>query len=107
MRIDIGQISFIDDKLNNLLTWLEISTGMEFTITSLYRLEGTGVHCTLPLRGVDLRCRNEALGLEIQDLINRHYIYDSERTEKNCALLHGSGNNLHLHVQVHRNTHTL
>ena len=42
--------------------------------------------------------------MEIEDLINTNWIYDSNRPEKQCALLHGEGSNLHLHIQVHPNT---
>jgi hypothetical protein len=104
MRIDISQLEFIDHKLRTILTELEQKTGYDFTITSLYRINDTGVHGTLPLRGTDLRMRNVAVGKEIQKLINDSWEYNPE-TDKQCALLHGEDFNLHLHIQVHPNTH--
>ena len=72
-------------------------------MTSQYRIGDNGVHGTLPLRGADLRMRNVHAGAVVEELINTNWIYDPD-TSKNCALLHGSGSNLHLHIQVHPNT---
>lgn len=104
MKIDIQQLEFIDKKLRLILVELEGFTGVEFTITSLYRIGDNGVHGTLPLRGTDLRMRLPAVGLELEDFINNTWEYDPERSEKKCAMLHGKGSNLHLHIQVHPNT---
>lgn len=104
MKIDIAQLVFIDKRLRAILLSIELQTGVEFTITSLYRIEDTGVHGTLPLRGTDLRCRNKEVGKEIERLINEKWMYDHKRPNKQCAVLHGAGTNLHLHIQVHSNT---
>ena len=104
MRIDIRQLEFIDKRLRNLVVWLEKETGLEFTITSLYRIDDSGVHGTLPLRGIDLRMRDEATGGMIESLVNCYWIYDPARIGKKCCFLHGKGSNLHLHLQVHKNT---
>ena len=104
MKIDIKQLEFIDRNLRNLLVWVEKKVGVEFIITSLYRVNDFGVHGTLPLRGTDLRMRNSKIGLVVKDLINTHWLYDPERPKKKCAILHGVDSNLHLHIQVHRNT---
>ncbi len=104
MKVDIAQLEFIDKKLRNILVWAEKNTGFEYIITSLYRINDTGVHGTLPLRGTDLRCRNREIGREIEKLINEKWSYDFTRPEKECAFLHGTGANLHLHIQVHPNT---
>jgi hypothetical protein len=103
MKIDIAQLEFIDSKLRNILVWIEKETGFEFTITSLYRINDSGVHGTLPLRGADLRMRNVEAGAVIEKLINDNWVYNPD-SKKNCTLLHGSGSNLHLHVQVHPET---
>ncbi len=104
MKIDIAQLVFIDKRLRAILLSIELQTGVEFTITSLYRIDDTGVHGTLPLRGTDLRCRNKEVGKEIERLINEKWMYDHKRPNKQCAVLHGAGMNLHLHIQVHPNT---
>lgn len=100
MRIDLKQLEFIHPTLRDLTLGLEESTGQEFTITSLYRIGGTGVHSVLPLRGIDLRCRDKELGQKLEKTINSLWIYDPSRLSMNCALLHGEGSNMHLHLQV-------
>jgi len=104
MRIDIGNLNFIDEKLRKLLLEIELKTGYDFTITSLYRIGDPGVHGALPLRGTDLRMRNLEIGKAIAKLVNDHWTYDPNQPGKLCGLLHGSGFHLHLHVQVHPNT---
>ncbi len=104
MRIDTQQLEFIDKKLRDILYFVEKSTGFEFTITSLFRMNDPGVHGQLPLRGTDLRMRDKAIGSMIESLINSRRQYDPSRPEKKCAFLHGAGSNLHLHIQVHPNT---
>ena len=104
MIIDIVQLEYIEPKLRRLLTWLEDETGLTFTITSQYRIGGEGVHSILPLRGTDLRMRHRPIGIEVELLVNQHWTYDYKRPSKTCAMLHGEGSNLHLHVQVHPNT---
>lgn len=104
MKIDIDQLEFIDRNLRDILLFIEKSTGVEFTITSLYRIGDSGVHGQLPLRGTDLRVRCYALGQVLEQMINEKFWYDPQRPELSCALLHGGGANLHLHLQVHPNT---
>ena len=107
MRIDTGQLQFLNTELRSLVGWLENETGLEFTITSLYRMNDNGVHGVLPVRGCDLRIRNLRIGKEIENFINHHWIYDPERPDKKCAVLHGDGANLHIHLQVHPNTESV
>jgi hypothetical protein len=104
MKIDIKQLEFIDPTLRKILTDLEKETGLEYTITSLYRIGDNGVHGTLPLRGCDLRMRNWETGTAVARTINDKWEYNYDAPHKLCALLHGTGSNLHLHVQVHPNT---
>jgi len=107
LKIDIDQLEFIDRTLRDMLLYLEDVAGMEPIITSLYRIGDTGVHGQLPLRGCDIRVRNIAIGRELANYINKKYFYDFRRPEMECAVVHGSGSNLHLHLQVHRNTERL
>lgn len=104
MRIDIAQLNYYHQTLRNLLTTLEKDTGLEFTITSQYRENDTGVHGQIPLRGTDLRMRVYSIGKAIESYINSNWQYDIDRPHLKCALLHGKGSNLHLHVQVHPKT---
>ena len=104
MEIDIHQLEFIDRKLRDMALWIEEKTGLEFTVTSIYRIDGGGVHSALPVRGLDLRCRSNDIGLSIEAMINKSWIYDPKRSNLKCCLLHGDGANLHFHLQVHPNT---
>lgn len=104
MQIDIQQLEFIDPQLRKMAVWVEEKTGVKFTVTSLYRIGDTGVHGTLPLRGLDFRCRSMEFGITVEALINKNWKYDPKRPLKTCCLLHGEGTNLHLHLQVHPNT---
>lgn len=104
MRIDIGQLEFIDKKLRIIVEWLEESTGQDFTITSLFRLDDSGVHGVLPLRGIDFRMRSQQVGEAIVKHINSFWQYDPRRPSMQCAILHGKGSNLHIHVQSNVNT---
>ena len=104
MRIDIKQLEFIDKNLRDLVVWLGKRSGLEFTATSLYRVNDTGVHGTLPLRGIDLRVRDVNTGTSIEALVNDSWTYDTERPNLKCAILHGIGSNMHLHLQVHPST---
>jgi len=104
MKADIGQWEFVDKTLRTIADWLEERTGFEFTMTSTFRIDDKGVHGTLPLRGIDLRCREASLGKNIEALINGEWEYDPRRPGLKCAFLHGEGANLHLHIQVHPNT---
>jgi len=104
MILDTPQISSLDNNLRSLIAWLELRTGFSYTITSMYRIDDPGVHGTMPLRAVDLRCRSFSVGKAIEELINSHWEYDSERPAMSCCKLHGDNSNLHLHLQVHNNT---
>jgi hypothetical protein len=104
MRIDIMQLEFIDLKLRKLVVSIESYLGDEQTITSLYRIGDNGVHGTLPLRGLDLRCKDDELGEKIERYVNSHYVYDPKQPDKNCCLYHNVGRGKHIHLQVHDNT---
>ncbi len=104
MRIDYKQLEFIDQKLRNLLEWVEDHFEVEWVITSLYRIDDSGVHGMLPLRGTDLRWRDHQLGAEVVRIINEEWEYDPNRPSKRCAIAHGEGNNYHIHLQVHSGT---
>ena len=104
MKIDINQLEFIDKKLRELALWIEKETGLEFTITSIYRIGDRGVHGLLPVRGIDLRCRSLEIGISIEAFINKFWSYDPKRIDKKCCFLHGHDSNLHFHLQVHPNT---
>jgi hypothetical protein len=104
VKIDILQLEFIDSNLRSIVMMVESKFEVEFTITSLYRIGDDGVHGTLPLRGIDLRCRDLDFGDMVAKYINDKWIYDPDRPHKNCAWCHDTGRGLHLHFQSHPNT---
>jgi hypothetical protein len=104
MKSDTLNLDYVDKKLSRLCVWLEQETGLEFTETSLYRPDGTGVHSIIPVRGRDLRMRNYNIGIAIVNFINSHWIYDPERPHYKCAIYHDAGSGHHIHLQVHPNT---
>lgn len=53
MKADIHQLMFIDKMLRSIVTTTEGFFGVEFTITSIYRIDDPGVHGQLPVRGID------------------------------------------------------
>ena len=105
MKIDIKQLKFIDPLLASISVETEAELQVEFTITSLYRIGDTGVHGTLPVRGMDWSCHDLALGTLVQDHINSRWQYDYTRPKKQCCLFHAvGGGTFHLHLQVCENT---
>ena len=100
MKIDIMQLEFIDKNLRLIATEAGTHFGVEFAITSLYRISDNGVHGTLPLRGLDMRCKDKDLGLLVSKHINSRWIYDSKRPRKVCCVFHDAGSGFHLHIQV-------
>lgn len=105
MKIDLGQLLFIHPKIRHILTNLEKRLGVEFTGTSIFRIDDPGVHGTLPTRGFDLRCKDAKFGKFLEDYVNDYYIYDPQRPDKTVCWFHEvDGKGLHLHFQVHPNT---
>jgi len=105
MKTDIReQETLYHPIMMDLLEWLEDATGIEFTQTSTYREGDPGVHGTILLRGVDLRCHVGTIGVQLELLVNNNWQYDPERPQKSCAIYHDVGQGRHLHVQVHDDT---
>ena len=103
MKIDYMQLEFIDLNLRKILQDIEKRFG-EKTITSLFRIDDSGVHGTLPLRGIDLRCKTLSHGELIEDWVNKRWQYDLKRKYKKCCLFHTVGKGYHIHLQSHPNT---
>ena len=105
MKIDLMQLEFIDIKLRKLALAVEERFG-EKIITSLFRIGDKGVHGTLPLRGLDFRCKASQHGEEVENWVNSHWQYDPDRPTKKCCKFHKNRSNdgYHLHLQVHPNT---
>jgi len=104
MRIDYQELDFIDDMLKQVAQDVEQLMEGEAVITSLYRIGDSGVHGTLPLRAMDLRCRDALTGSEIESAINAIWIYDPSRPRINVCKFHDVGYGPHIHIQVHPKT---
>ena len=108
MKIDLAQLEFINPILREMALSVEARFGVEFTITSLYRIPKdtpSSTHEVLPLRAIDLRCHDHDLGEAIENYVNSIYQYDPNRTGKKCCMYHSVGNSgYHIHLQVHPNT---
>lgn len=102
-HIDLYNLEFIDPKLRMLLNDVAEEFGFG-VITSLYRIGDPGVHGTLPLRGIDERCRDRYLGNLKVAYVNSKWSYDYQQPELKCALYHDVGQGIHMHYQVHPNT---
>ena len=103
MKIAFAQLEFINPLLRKIALEVEEEFG-EQTVTSLFRIGDTGVHGTLPVRGIDLRDSDKAQ--EIQEWVNARYQYDPDRKHIGCALYHNNrgASGKHIHLQVHPKT---
>lgn len=90
-------------KMIALLTWIYVRYS-KVVITSAYRKGDSGVHGTIPCRGIDIRSWVYDDPQKIIDDINAHWIYDDKRPEKKCAILHDSGQGEHVHLQCSNRT---
>ena len=107
MKIDLSQLEFIDPVLREMALSVESHFGVEFTVTSLYRIpSGTpsSTHEVIPLRAIDLRCHDHDLGESVENYINSIYSYDPNRSSKRCCMYHDAGGGFHIHLQTHSNT---
>jgi len=106
MNIDYMQLEFIDIKLRKLIKLVESEFGARGvdTITSLFRMNDSGVHGQLPLRGTDISCHDDRLGQAVEDFVNSKVAYDPKRPQLRACLYHDSGGGKHIHLQVHPNT---
>ena len=104
MKIDIRNLEFIDKNLRLMVQEAENHSGVELTVTSLFRINDPGVHGTLKLRGIDIRCKDKDFGLLVSKHTNSCWIYDPDRPRKVCCVYHDVGSGYHLHFQSHPNT---
>ncbi len=93
----------VDKILQEFLIWFRKTFGEPF-ITSTYRKGDTGVHGTIPLRGMDIRSYIYTSPQNVVDVINKIWSYDYKRPELKCAILHNTGKGMHIHLQTHPNT---
>lgn len=90
--------------LVDILVWI-VQEYKQIVITSAFRKGDKGVHGSG--RGIDLRSwiYKSPSAEEICDAINKRWIYDPNRPEMVCAMIHKvKGGGIHFHIQVHPNT---
>lgn len=98
------------EVLNLHPTLIEIIEDVEYVAgpglyTSVYRPGDDGVHGTMPVRGIDRRCREAAMGNALKQHIDRNWRYDPDRPDMSCAKFHRCTEwGWHLHLQCHPNT---
>jgi hypothetical protein len=102
-QIALYDLEFLDKKLRLVLADMESHFGGG-VITSLYRIGDSGVHGTLPLRGIDLRCSALEWGRAVEDYLNKRWSYDPSRPEMKICSYHNVDKGWHLHLQVHPET---
>lgn len=90
-------------KMVTMATWIAHRYS-EMVITDGYRDGDPGVHGTNPCRGMDIRSTSFPDPKKVVDDINAHWIYDSARPLKSCALYHNTGRGYHIHLQVEEDT---
>ena len=96
MKIDIKQLEFIHTTLRDVLRWVEVETGIEFTIDD--------VRHGLPLRRICLSISDGTAGIQIEKFINDHWSYDPTRPNLKCCSLEGSGFGIYLSVRTNSRT---
>lgn len=95
----------LSKEYHPLLIELLLDVPYDFTITEGWR-EGSGVHSAEPCRGIDLRSWEYTSHelKKIESYINSDWVYDPERPEMKCCIIHDVGKGDHIHLQVHPNT---
>ena len=78
----------LSGMINDIVSWLEESTGFEFFSS-----------------GNKIKCLNKMVGASLSALINAHWIYDPEQTDKRCAYLRGVGEDMHILIKLHKDTY--
>ena len=83
----------------------EIKERFDLTTITCGKREGDpSVHGTVPLRALDIRCRDLCLGECVENWINELWEYDPSRPDKAVCWCHDTGQGMHLHLQVHPKT---
>jgi len=101
--LDLYHLNFIDQRLKLVMNDIIGMLGTVY-ITSLYRPEDEGIHNTIPLRALDIRCRDGLIGGALEKAVNKKWIYDPQRPQMKVCWFHDSGRGIHLHIQVHSRT---
>ena len=92
--------------LVDIVEWVTKTYGSVITESYRSQRHPNDLHGTIPVRATDLRswCYPDAQAYEIRHEINKRWIYDTERPDMMCAIIHDSGQGTHFHIQIHPNT---
>lgn len=101
----VGFLSVPFDKiLIDIVLYLEFLYPNRVIFTCGYRPGDSGVHGCNPCRGIDIRSRIFSHPDRVVKAVNERWRYDYVRPEKAPAILHDSGQGMHIHLQSHPNT---
>lgn len=94
------------DILSEVFYWW-CDTFYDVVVTSAYRKGDTGVHGTIPFRGIDIRSWIYPAPEKKVEWANSKWIYDPYRPQMKCFILHNAGKkwNMHIHIQACDLTH--
>ena len=90
--------------LIELLKWFAVRFSQTVFTCAFEERDYPSVHCTIPLRGMDIRSRIFPDPQAVVDDINDNWIYDPDRPWLMCAIYHDTGRGPHIHLQVCDNT---
>lgn len=102
-----GLMSHVFDAvLIDIMVWIAETYGLCITEGWRKRRHRNDLHGLIKPRANDIRSwfyRTDKAH-EIESAINRRWIYDPLRPEKDVAWIHDSGEGEHFHIQTHPNT---
>ena len=95
-------------KMIALAMWLMVRLS-EVVLSSTYRKDkihpkDSGIAGTIPCRHLDIRSYIYPDPQKVVDDINKHWVYDKKRPELKVAILHDTGQGIHIHLQTHDRT---
>jgi hypothetical protein len=95
-------------KMIALAVWVSVRYS-EVVFTSGYREKkihdnDSGIACTDPCRHLDIRSWVYENPINVVEDINKNWQYDHTRPEMQCAILHDTGQGVHIHLQTNDNT---
>ena len=95
----------LNNNFHHMLQEIILSTADKFglVVTESYRKQKhrNDLHGTDPIRAIDIRSWCYTYPEGVADWINETWIYDPDRPDMKCAILHDAGSGMHFHIQVH------
>jgi len=91
-------------KLIELLCWFCVRYSETVFTCGWEARDYASVHSCSPFRGMDVRSWIYKNPQAVVDDTNDHWLYDTDRPWKRCAIWHNTGRGRHIHLQVHPHT---